>query len=174
VHEFAGKMDGAIPFGLSFDANGNLFGAALFGGHNSCPVGLIPGCGVIFEFTPASGHWQGHTVYQFTGGSDGATPYAPLTFDAAGNAYGTSNDPALSACPGNCGAVFELSPTSSGFSETTLYTFTGGTDGGIPFDNGITLDSSGNLFGTTQGGGIAANCDFGSIGGCGVVYEITP
>ena len=171
AHAFTGKKDGAIPLGLIFDANGNLFGAALFGGHTNCVIGPIVGCGVIFELTPLDGHWQEHTLYEFTGGSDGATPRAAPTFDADGNAFGTSNDPA-GACPGNCGAVYELSPGLSGWTESTLYVFSGSTDGGIPDTNGVVLDHSGDLLGTTELGGIAADCTLGPLSGCGVIYEI--
>jgi hypothetical protein len=174
VHDFTGKQDGSIPAGLSVDASGNLFGAALFGGHTTCAISTIPGCGVIFEFTPSNGHWQGHTVYAFTGGNDGATPYAAPTFDSAGNAYATSDPPAINGCPSNCGAVIELSPTSGGWTETTLYTFTGSPDGDGPYNNGITLDASGHLLGTTQQGGIVGGCNAAGMSGCGVIYEITP
>jgi hypothetical protein len=172
VHDFTAKQDGAIPFGISLDANGNLFGAALFGGHANCSIGLIQGCGVIFEFTQSGGHWQAHNIYSFTGGTDGADPYAAPTFDSAGNIYGTSDPPARS-CPSNCGSVFKLSPTSSGWSFTTLYNFPGGASGVGPYFNGITIDAAGNLLGMTQLGG-SSNCNPGSFGGCGLIYEITP
>ena len=73
-------------------------------------------------------------------------------------------------CPG-CGTVFKLSPTSKGWAETVLYRFTGGTDGAFP--RNLVLDSAGNLFGTTLGGGSFSgnNC---SLFGCGVVFELSP
>lgn len=55
-----------------------------------------------------------------------------------------------------------------GQTESVLYTFTGGTDGSLPFGN-LTLDSAGNLYGTTSAGGN----DSGS-GGRGVVFELSP
>jgi uncharacterized repeat protein (TIGR03803 family) len=48
--------------------------------------------------------------------------------------------------------------------ETVLYSFTGGVDGGTP-DAGVVLDPSGNLYGTAQSGGSESS---------GVVFEITP
>lgn len=48
-----------------------------------------------------------------------------------------------------------------------LYTFTG-TDGAFPYDQGLTLDSEGNLYGTTGDGG---NLTCGAAG-CGVVFKI--
>ena len=84
-------------------------------------------------------------LYNFTGGTDGGDPATPLTFDSAGNAYGTT------AAGGdfNFGTVFMLTPSGQ---ETVLYSFTGGDDGLDPH-GGVTLDSAGNLYGTTVAGG---------------------
>jgi uncharacterized repeat protein (TIGR03803 family) len=61
--------------------------------------------------------------------------------------------------------VLKLAPTSGGgWTESTVYNFTCGSDGGFPMA-GLILDASGNLYGTTQIGG--AN-------GRGGVFEITP
>jgi len=65
-------------------------------------------------------------LYNFTGGTDGGNPYSRLTSDSAGNFYGTTFYGGF-----GLGTVFELSPNGSGgWNETTLYTFTGGADGG--------------------------------------------
>ncbi len=79
--------------------------------------------------------------------------FGELTFDHAGNIYGT-----VPCCHG---AVYELSP---GGTPTALYYFTGGDDGDNP-QSGVIFDSAGNLYGTTEGGG---------TGGCGTVYELSP
>ena len=50
-----------------------------------------------------------------------------------------------------------------------LYTFQGGVDGGLPSAS-LAADSAGNLYGTTQAGGIFACLEFK---GCGVVFEIS-
>ena len=77
--------------------------------------------------------------------------------DGNGNLYGTTLQGAQGACPigsSGCGTVFRLSPAPGGaWTETTLYQFTGGDDGGNPFS--VVLDSSGNLYGTTAYGGSA-------------------
>jgi uncharacterized repeat protein (TIGR03803 family) len=100
-------------------------------------------------------------LYNFTGGSDGSTPQSRLTFDGAGNLYGTTNSGGL-----GYGTVFELSPNGSGgWNETVLYSFTGGADGANPYFSPVIFDSLGNLYGTTYAGG--AN-------GLGVVFELSP
>ena len=53
--------------------------------------------------------------------------------------------------------------------EKVLYTFTGGNDGGLPVA-GLIFDASGNLYGTTGGGG-SPTCEGGN--GCGTVFELT-
>lgn len=89
-----------------------------------------------------------------------AGPGEQLTIDLAGNIYGTTAyDGAYSD-----GNVFKLSPSSDGWTYTSLYDFTAGTDGDLPISN-VTLGASGNLCGTTLSGGAHDE---------GVVWEITP
>jgi uncharacterized repeat protein (TIGR03803 family) len=100
-------------------------------------------------------------LYSFAGGNDGASPAGNLASDAGGNLYGT----AYGGGAYGAGTIFELSPGSSGgWTESVIYTFTGGDDGGYPI-GGVTLDAAGNLYGTTGGGG--AN-------GFGTVFELSP
>ena len=132
--------------------------------------------------TQAQVNYLENVLYTFTGGSDGGQPYAGLISDAKGNLYGTAeyggNE---TACPAGvlvsgagCGVVFELSPPSSGngpWTETVLYSFTGGSDGAYP-KAGLIFDQAGNLYGTTtDGGGSSAAC--GTFG-CGIVFELSP
>jgi uncharacterized repeat protein (TIGR03803 family) len=127
---------------------------------------------VIGAFLALTGTGNASTfkvIYTFAGGnSDGYLPTAGLTRDKAGNLYGTT----AAGGPQNGGTVFELSPGANGtWKEKILYSFTYGADGGSPFA-GVVLDSQGNLYGTTEEGGIASsNCGGGS---CGVVYELSP
>ncbi|MBZ5664516.1 MAG: hypothetical protein LAO30_07925 [Acidobacteriia bacterium] len=102
-------------------------------------------------------------IYNFTGGADGGDPATPLTFDSAGNAYGTT------AAGGDFdfGTVFMLTPSGQ---ETVLYSFTGGGDGLDPH-GGVILDSAGNLYGTTVAGGFGGLC---AGDGCGVIYKLSP
>ena len=93
-----------------------------------------------------------------------------LVRDPAGNLYGTTFYGGNSGCGGaGCGVVFEIAVNGT---ETVLYTFTGGTDGGNP---GATLvrDVAGNLYGTTFVGGDLA-CSEDPPFGCGVVFELSP
>jgi len=105
-------------------------------------------------------------LYSFSGSPDGADPHTGLTFDSSGNAYGTS---VLGGANG-FGTVFELTPSSGGnWTESVLYSFAGGSDGMYPY-GGVVFDKSGNLYGTTVGGGTGSSCD----GGCGTVFKLSP
>ncbi len=100
----------------------------------------------------ASAQSQYKILYTFTGGTDGFAPYGGLVFDAAGNLYGTTELGGQSNCyAAPCGVVFKLAPNQDGtWTQTVIHTFTGGIDQGYPF-NTLTIDSTGNLYGTTEG-----------------------
>ena len=103
-------------------------------------------------------------LYSFTGGADGGLPQGGLLLDAAGDLYGTTTEGGDGGCPGGtCGVVFEVSPSSGGWTESVLHAFTGGSDGGDPFDT-VIFDAEGNLYGTAYYGGA----------GYGVVFELSP
>jgi uncharacterized repeat protein (TIGR03803 family) len=112
--------------------------------------------------------WAGTetVLYQFTG-NDGSTPQAGLTFDAAGNLYGTTTDGGTGTCRTTCGTVFKLSPVSRGWKETVLHDFSGGGDGADP-QSGLIFDQAGDIYGTTTyGGGTGCNGN-----GCGTVFKL--
>lgn len=94
-------------------------------------------------------------LYSFAGAPDGAHPFAGLVRDAAGNLYGTTYTGATSGY----GTVFKVDPKGN---ETVLYSFTGGNDGGSPV-GGLVRDAEGNLYGTTQ---------YGGISGYGAVFKV--
>jgi uncharacterized repeat protein (TIGR03803 family) len=121
-----------------------------------------------------NGAWAAPTervVHSFNGGTDGIDPAATLAQDAAGNFYGTTVSGGTGTlCTNGCGTVFELSPLAGGkWKETVLYSFTGGSDGKNPY-GGVTLDSKGDLYGTTVSGGSGGSC---SGEGCGVVFLLS-
>ena len=122
----------------------------------------------------ASNVWAANTekvVHSFTGGNDGIDPAATLAQDPAGNLYGTTVSGGTGTlCTNGCGTVFELSPVAGGkWKETVLYSFTGGSDGKNPY-GGVTLDSKGDLYGTTVSGGSGGTC---TGDGCGVVFLLS-
>jgi uncharacterized repeat protein (TIGR03803 family) len=157
LHSFTGSSDGGSPQGgLILDGKGNLYGTAQQGGSGSG--------GIVFELTPnLNGTWTEKVLYNFTALSstnDGGFPCGGLVFDGKGNLYGTT----LQGGSSFAGTVFELSPEGNQtWSERILYSFTGGADGGAPSSGSLTVDSAGNLYGASNGGG---------AGGFGVVFEM--
>jgi uncharacterized repeat protein (TIGR03803 family) len=102
-------------------------------------------------------------LYTFTGGADGAQPYAGVIFDKAGNLYGVTQAGGLYGQ----GAVFELSPSPDGtWTETVLYNFTGHTDGALPI-GALRIDDAGNLYGSAANGGDPS-------AQCGTLFELSP
>ena len=103
-------------------------------------------------------------LYSFPTTEDGASPQAGLIKDSAGNLYGTT------FYGGNTqfqeGTAFKLAPDGT---KAVLHNFSGGPDGGLPA--GLTMDSAGNLYGTTLQGGLTDGCNGH---GCGVVFKIAP
>jgi uncharacterized repeat protein (TIGR03803 family) len=117
------------------DGSGNLYGTS-YGGASKV--------GTIFELAKGSGTITTLASFNGTNGSD---PEAGLVMDSSGNLYGTTRDGGAS----NDGTVFELAKDSS--TITTLTTFNG-TNGAYP-EASLLMDSSGNLYGTTDSGGPA-------------------
>jgi uncharacterized repeat protein (TIGR03803 family) len=156
---------GSEPSSLVFDGSGNLYGETAYGGAH--------GVGLVFELSPsASGGWTEKNLYSFKGDRDGGNPFGGLILDQAGNLYGTTQFGGSAGCGSACGTVFELTPGVNGkWSETVLYSFAGGNDGFFPV-GGVVFDRAGNLYGTTQYGGIQSfQC---SPSGCGTVFKLSP
>jgi uncharacterized repeat protein (TIGR03803 family) len=160
LHSFGdGENDGVNPnSGLTLDASGNLYGGTPNGDDNG---------GIVFELTPKSnGIWEEKVLCSFPKSpiSYSAGPVdARLIFDSSGNLYGTT----IAGGAYNYGSVFELSPTAGGaWTLKLLHSFDfNGTDGFGP-EAGVVFDSSGNLYGTTSGGGPGK--------GFGTVFELSP
>lgn len=165
LYTFTGGADGASPHGgLVADAVGNLYGTTYGGGLSGGCNGY--GCGVVFKVGAAGNET---VIYTFAGPPDGAFPIGALILDSAGNVYGTTTAGGVSGgCFGyGCGVVFQVSPSGT---ETVLFTFTGGLDGGFPGGD-LVRDADGNLYGTTVYGG-GTPCSDGL--GCGVVFKLDP
>ena len=139
LYRFRGGNDGGFPSygGLAFDEAGNLYGTTDEGG--------LYGYGAVFELTPTNGGWTESTIYSFTGGQDGGDPSAGVIFDKEGNLYGATQGAGY-------GTIFELTPSSTGWTETTIYSFANGNDGRNPASTLIS-DASGNFYGSTLYGG---------------------
>jgi len=176
LYNFTGESDGYSPWrSLTWDAAGNLYGVALYGGNETpiCTGG--EGCGTVYKLSPNSnGTWTETTLYEFCPGSsctDGSRPNGPVIRDAAGNLYGTTSWGGSSPCYENlgCGVVFKLDTAGH---ETVLHSFTGGADGKYP-SAGLTMDASGSLYGVAGFGG-DNNCKLYGDTGCGVVFKIAP
>jgi uncharacterized repeat protein (TIGR03803 family) len=143
------------------DSKRNLYGTTMWGGLQAVRFGTV------FELSPnGKGVWREQVLYEFMGGKEGEYPAASLTFDKAGNLYGTTEYGGdLQACPGGqaagCGIAFKLEQTNGAWVETALHAFTG-TQGhsyaGLIF-------KTGSLYCTTEKNGTAT---------LGSVFEITP
>jgi hypothetical protein len=183
LHSFCAQAkcgDGQSPYsGLIMDSSGNLYGTTLNGGaYGGAPnkSGFYPG-GTVFELVrpTGGGKWTVKVLHSFcawTGCADGASPWANLLRDNAGNLYGTTNSGGAT----NSGTVFELvlNTTTGKWAETVLHDFcnwnakTQCADGGKPYGNGLITDNQGNLYGAATAGGSYANS---TISG-GAVFEL--
>ena len=147
LHSFTGGGTGGwLPeFGdLLFDQAGNIYGTTYYGGNTGYNNGY--GAGVVFQLTPP-GIWNTENVLYAFSISDGEFPTNGVTFDNAGNLYGTTSFAGLDAS----GTVFEL--MYPGWAQQcTLSNFPNGNDGSYPLA-GLVFDQSGNLYGTTSDGG---------------------
>jgi uncharacterized repeat protein (TIGR03803 family) len=167
LYSFKGGKDGIEPSGnLVFDANGNLYGTTLQGGGTSACNGYeFKGCGIVFQLLhKPNGSWKENVLYSFQNGSSGGVGLnGSLVLDSQGNLYGT----AFYDGPDFQGTVFQLSPGSGGWTESTIYQFCSVdrcTDGASP-GAGVIFDHASNVLGTTTAGG---------VNGLGVIFELAP
>jgi uncharacterized repeat protein (TIGR03803 family) len=157
LYAFQGGTDGANPrAGLAIGANGALYGTTNIGGASDL--------GTVFALAPGTTgvtSWGEAVLYSFSG-PDGENPQAGLVIGPDGAPYGADQ------YGGAAGVVFKLIPPASaseGWTETLLYSFTGGRDGGAPMGS-LLVGSQGEVYGVTYGGGLSCSC--------GVVYQLTP
>jgi uncharacterized repeat protein (TIGR03803 family) len=138
--------------GLAMDASGNIFGISV--------QGFLPQIAIAFELSPnGSGGWNSKTLYTFPNRIE---PESPPTLDKLGRIYGTT----IIGGDNNNGTVYRLAPDSKGqWKLHILYSFKGGkADGSGPYA-GVVFDASGNMYGTTSGGGEHNS---------GTIFELSP
>src|SRR5277367_6171386 len=142
LYSFTGKADGANPqASLVADAEGNLYGTTNMGGEYER--------GTVFKLVApkvAGKAWTEVVLHSFGKGNDGTDPVAGVSFDAAGNLYGTTSAGGTS---GN-GTVFQLKPSKTEWTEKVLHDFELKDDGGTPYA-GIVVDGD-KLFGAATDG----------------------
>jgi len=146
LYSFAALGDGAFPSGgLVADQAGNLYGVTLLGGANNL--------GAVYQLSPPvaeGGAWTETVIFSFSG-PDGTLPSGQLEFDESGVLYGTT----VGGGSLQGGTVFQLALASrpgGSWSQSVLYNFSGGRDGGHPAA-GVVIDNRGRVFGTASTGG---------------------
>jgi len=156
LHTFGDGSDGSYPHKIIFDQAGNIFGATGLGGS--------VGYGTIYELSPSNQGWTENILYNFAGAADGQIPREVVS-DGAGNLYGVTEQGGNAGCSPfqGCGTIFELTPSGSSWTKTTLHAFQQDTEGGFP--GPLMRDSKGNLFGLTSQNGPN---NFGTI------WELSP
>ena len=157
---FAGTGYGYPNPDMIMDSSGNLFGTVQ-GGQK--------GVGVVFELAHGSSGWTYSVLHSFAGGADGAYPYG-LAIDKAGILFGVTYDGRNTSCQQGCGTAFQIVQSGGTWQKRTIYSFAGGTDASNPLGN-LTLDSSGNLYGTSLGAGSGTSCSSGTS--CGAIYKLS-
>lgn len=154
LHRFTG--DGP-PSGVTISPDGVLYGTTGFGGSSNF--------GTVYELAPPAspgGAWRMKVLYSFTYDS-GVHPQTGVAIGSGKVLFGTT--PSGGAF--NCGTIYALAPpavTGGAWTETLLYTFTGGADGGMPLASPV-IGKGGILYGTTTSGG-------SSVGG--TLFSLTP
>jgi len=166
LYDFPPDSVSGIDSPLSWDARGSLYGTSVFGGNGPPKCLGSGGCGTAFQLAPnGDGTWTYHVLWRFAATrTDGYYPYAGLTVDASGTAYGAT---AYGGKYGN-GTFFKLTPTKTGlWKETILYQFPNCNDGCVPSFT-LVADKAGNLYSSGAGG-----LDCGGIS-CGTVFKFSP
>jgi uncharacterized repeat protein (TIGR03803 family) len=157
IYGFEANRDGELPYaGVTIDNLGDIYGITTYGGEIGASVSHRSN-GTVFEINR---YGVKETPHTFSGGLDGAHPYGALAWSQKGGLYGTTSSGGKLGWNGG-GTVFQMEPAGE---EKIVHEFTGTPDGGYPFA-GVTLDTNGNIYGTTYYGG-----EYGQ----GSVFMITP
>ncbi len=155
LYSFFAAPDSSAPWGnLAMDKAGNFYETAIWGGSQSY-------AGTVFQLSPATGGgWTENILYTLDQqtGVGVQNEIGGVVFDSSGNIYGSSG-----------GGVFDLTPSSSGWTETTIYPFPGGYGPSNPY-SGVAIEHSSILWGTTAWGG-GGTCN-NNGNGCGTLYRV--
>ena len=186
LYNFKDDPDGANPSaGFTADKAGNLYTTTFAGGNDP-----LVGCGTVVQLTPtqtglterviwtfqrnnpndggtqdngtlfelskAGNAWTEKILYNFTGGNDGGSPNSGLVADAQGNLYGSTYTGGVYLA----GTVFEVSPSAGHYTFKTIYQYVSGNSGSFEITGPLTIDASGNLYGTA---GPNLPVDYGSV-----------
>jgi uncharacterized repeat protein (TIGR03803 family) len=154
LHSFGALSDdGRYPdAGLVADSAGNLYGTTSTGGANGFQGGTV------FKISPDGTETVLRSFCSAANCADGHDPEARLLLDNAGDLYGTT----VSGGQFNEGTVFRISAQGA---FSVVYSFGAYSGDAAGPQAGLVADASGNLYGTTRGGG---------EGGAGTVFEIAP
>ncbi|MCU1303856.1 MAG: hypothetical protein JWQ87_4140 [Candidatus Sulfotelmatobacter sp.] len=157
--------DGQFPSGLALGSDGNFYGTTMFNGARLS-------FGSVFGITPAGKLIMLRRFCSESHCTDGANPLAGLVQGRNRNFYGTTQAGGANetSCLQGCGTVFKITPSGQ---LTTLYNFCSQADcfdGEVPMGT-LVLANNGDLYGTTEAGGVNSQCP---LGGCGTAFKITP
>ncbi len=165
ILSFNGVTDGLDPQGRVVIApDGTLYGTTVSGPRGDCGGW---GCGTVFRLRPPASAphsalvtWSETVLFAFHDGV-GSDPQGDLTFDQAGNIYGTASYGGQYTC----GAVYELTPSGDTWEEVVLHLATGNNGDGCGPEGGVVFDEAGNLYGVYYQGG---------QNNWGAVYQLQP
>ncbi|HEX8817844.1 MAG TPA: choice-of-anchor tandem repeat GloVer-containing protein [Terriglobales bacterium] len=160
LYEF--PVGSAVPGPVISECNGSFYGTTGPDGYDY---------GEVIQLTPGSnGSWTSQVIYRFKTQQEGDEPFGRLMCDPAGNIYGTTRSGGVNGS----GTVFELTPASNGeWTAKTLHSFPSNVKDGREPVAGLIMDSSGNVYGTTELGGFYSNSNC-TVNGCGTVFELKP
>jgi uncharacterized repeat protein (TIGR03803 family) len=147
-------LSGSAPIGgVAIDPAGTFYGTTDSGGQGDF--------GTVFQLASSGSNWTLNVLHTFGLGNDGLGTYAGVVLDQSGNLYGGT----VNGTPNGDAVVFEMGPSSGGWTYNIIYTFVQSYGGG-PAAN-LVMDAAGNLYGTTRGLGETGNP-------WGNVFKLTP
>jgi uncharacterized repeat protein (TIGR03803 family) len=176
IYDFCAEancIDGINPHALTLGINGDFYGTTQLGGTGlGCPPGIAGSCGgTVFRITPGGTRTTLYSFCSQPGCTDGffaEVRHGALVQATDGNFYGTTDvgGANTSQCGGlGCGTVFRITPEGA---LKTLYNFCSEAncdDGANPVA-GLIQGADGDLYGTTNAGGV------GALSG-GTIFKVT-